>query len=139
VEESIAVGSDHAGLLRPFLTSRFRSRYSNIEPGSKRRSELYNKLCHRYHLVLDWRYAEPIPESNLERELRKLGAALNCYCFCASEELDGHGIPLGVALSELIGHGLPVLLVCSPGRLAYFQPEYVEGASQRYILMRLHT
>ena len=50
---------DHAGLLRPFLASRFRSRYETVLPGSSRRAELLNKLCHRYDELLDWRYARP--------------------------------------------------------------------------------
>lgn len=47
--EGILVGDaeaeelNHAGLLRPFLAARFRSRYGNIRPGSARRDELLNK------------------------------------------------------------------------------------------------
>jgi hypothetical protein len=125
---------DHAGLLRPFLASRFRSRYDAIRPGSSRRAELLNKLCHRYDEVLDWRYARPAAGS--ERELRGLGAAARCYCLCVPDELDGREVPLREALARLSGRGLPVLLVCRPGLLAYFEPEYESGPGQRYTLQR---
>ena len=123
---------DHAGLLRPFLAGRFRSRYDTVRPGSSRRTELLNKLCHRYGEVLDWRYARSADGS--ERELRGLGAAGRCYCLCCPDEFDGREVPLGEALAALTGRGLPVLLVCRPGVLAYFEPEYESGAAHRYTL-----
>ena len=91
---------DHAGLLRPFLAGRFRSRYATVRPGSRRRAELYNKLCHRYDEVLDWRHAGPVADVGPERVLRGLGAAW-CYCFCAPAEWDGREVPLGEALAAL--------------------------------------
>lgn len=127
---------DHAGLLRPFLASRWRSRYDNIRPDSRRRTELINKLAHGYAEVLDWRYARPAAATALEAELSGLGAAARCYCLCCPPELDGHEIPLGEALAALSGRGLPVLLVCRPGLLAYFEPEHEGGAGRRYILQR---
>ena len=129
-----ATGLDHAGLLRPFLASHFRSRYEAVPPGSPRRAELLNKLGHRYDEVLDWRRAQPV--AGTERELRGLGAAARCYCLCGADEFDGREVPLGEALAALSGHGLPVLLVCRPGMLAYFEPEYEGGAGQRYTLQR---
>jgi hypothetical protein len=127
---------DHAGLLRPFLASRWRSRYDSVRPGSARRSELFNKLCHQYAEVLDWRYARPAAGAALEQDLRRLGAAATCYCLCSPDELDGREVPLVEALAELSGRGLPMLLVCRPGVLAYFEPEHEGGAGQRFILRR---
>lgn len=128
---------DHAGLIRPFLAGRWRSRYDSLRPGSARRSELLNKLGHRFDEVLDWRYARPSAGSALEKELRRLGAEARCYCLCATAAgLDGREVPLAEALAALSGRGLPVLLVCRPGTLAYFEPEYESGAGQRYILQR---
>jgi hypothetical protein len=124
---------DHASLLRPFLAPRWRPRYDSIRPGSARRSEVYNKLCHYYADVLDWRYARPTPGGDLEKELRRFGPAAFCYCLCGPEEFDGREVPLAEALAALVGRGLPVLLVCRPGALAYFEPEYVSGAGQRFI------
>ena len=127
---------DHAGLLRRFLASRWRSRYDSVRPGSARRSELFNKLCHQYAEVLDWRYARAAAGAAPEKELRRLGAAARCYCLCGPDELDGREVPLGEALAALSGRGLPILLVCRPGVLAYFEPEHAGGAGQGYILQR---
>jgi hypothetical protein len=127
---------DHAGLIRPFLASRWRSRYDSVRPGSARRSELFNKLCHQYAEVLDWGYARPAGSAEPEKDLRRLGAAAACYCLCGPDELDGSEVPLAEALAALSGRGLPVLLVCRPGVLAYFEPEHAGGASKRFILQR---
>ena len=126
---------DHAGLLRPFLASRWRSRYDKLRLGSRQRTELNNNLAHRYDEVLDWRYARPAVAAALEQELRRLGAAGVCYCLCDGHELDGREVSLGEALAALRGRG-PVLLVCRPGVLAYFEPEYESGAGRRYIIQR---
>lgn len=136
MKESETEKLDHAGLLWPFLASRFRSRYDDVRPGSARRFELYRKLCHRYDEVLDWRYARPTSGIALERELREIGAPTRCSCFCTPEEWHGREAPLAEAISALYGHGLPVLLVCRPGQLAYFEPEYVSGSGERYVLQR---
>jgi hypothetical protein len=126
---------DHAALLGPFLVTRWRSRYDSVRPGSRRRAELFNKLCHEYAEVLDWRYARPAGAAP-EKELRQLGAEPRCYCLCGPDELDGREVPLGEALAALSGRGLPVLLVCRPGVLAYFEPEHEGGAGKRFILQR---
>jgi hypothetical protein len=136
VSERVAEEPDHAGLLRPFLARRFRARYDAVPPGSARRAELSNKLCHRYAEVLDWRYAQAAQGVALEKELRGLGAAARCYCLCSAKDLDGREVPLADALAALSGRGLPVLLVCQPGVLAYFEPEYERGPGQRFILRR---
>jgi hypothetical protein len=135
VAEGAGEELDHAGLLRPFLAGRWRSRYDSVRPGTARRSELFNKLCHRYAEVLDWRYARPAGGAP-EQELRRLGAAAKCYCLCGPDELDGREAPLAGALGALSGRGLPVLLVCRPGVLAYFEPEHEGGVGRRYILQR---
>lgn len=96
---------------------------------------MYNKLCHQYAEILDWRYARPTG-GDLAKALRALGAAARCYCLCGPEEFDGREVPLAEALTALVGRGLPVLLVCRPGSLAYFEPEYESGPGQQYILQR---
>ncbi|MGH7169619.1 MAG: hypothetical protein ACRELF_09725 [Gemmataceae bacterium] len=131
-----SVEVDHAALIRPFLINRWRSRYDSIAPRSRRRAELYGKLCHGYEQVLDWRNARPTAAISLVSELRQSGATDTCYCFCAPPELDGRVLPLIEAIAVLYGHGLPVLLVCKPGSLGYFEPEYVSGAGLRFVLQR---
>jgi hypothetical protein len=137
--ENAANEPDHAALLRPFLARQYRARYEAVRPGSRRRVELLNKLCHRYEEVLDWRLARPAEGVALDKELRALGAAVRCYCLCGPGELDGRELPLAEALAALSGRGLPVLLVCRQGALAYFEPEYERGPGLRYILQRPTT
>jgi hypothetical protein len=132
---------DHAGLLRPFLNREMRARFTDLDPGTKQRTRLFNRLCHDWETTLDWRTAQPIPATEQTVEsivplLRKLGAGKTCYALCASDEWDGLQAPLVEALRGLVGNGLPVLLVCVPGSLAYFEPEYVSGAGRRYCLHR---
>jgi hypothetical protein len=134
VGEPVGEELDHASLLRPFLARRWRSRYDSVRPGSRRRTELINKLGHRYAEVLDWRLARPALGAELVKELRGLGAAARCYCLCCPAALDGREVSLDEALAALSGRGLPVLLVCRAGSLAYFEPEYVSGPGQRYVL-----
>ena len=134
-----AVG--HSGLIRPFLSRQARARFDEIEPGTSRRTRLLNRLCHDFESTLDWRTAKPIATTDQTPELiapllRKLGAGNACYVLCCSEEWDGKHLPLLDALRALVGNGLPVLLVCIPSSLAYFEPEYVAGAGQRFVLQR---
>ena len=134
-------GVDHAALIRPFLSSEARPRFTDIDPGTKKRTKLLNGLCHDYESTLDWRIAQPIPAAEQTAELmapllRKLGAGRTCYVLCCSEEWDGLQVPLADALRALIGNGLPVLLICVPDLLAYFEPEYDGGAGQRFSLQR---
>ena len=121
----------HAEFIAPFLTARFRARYTALEPGSRFRDELLNKLCHRFAEVLDWRFAEGTGDT--VADLRRHGAPRNCYCLCFPPELDGRIVPLADALPALTGGGA-FLLVCQPAALAYFEPEYERGRGQRYML-----
>lgn len=132
---------DHAALIRPFLSRGARARFDKIDPGTKKRSRLIHRLCHEYESTLDWRAAQLIPPAEQSVELiapllRKLGAGRTCYVLCSAHEWDGLQLPLADALGELVGNGGPVLLICAPNALAYFEPEYVSGAGQRFILQR---
>ena len=132
---------DHAGLIRPFLSRDARPRFTDIDPGSKKRTKLRNRLCHEYESTLDWRMAQLIAPAEQTTELiapllRKHGAGKTCYVLCCSEQWDGLQVSLADALCALVGNGLPVLLICVPGSLAYFEPEYAGGAGQRFILQR---
>lgn len=132
---------DHAALIRPFLRRDARARFTDIDPGTKKRTRLLNRLCHDYESTLDWRIAHPIPAAEQTAELiapllRKLGAGKTCYVLCCPSKWDGTQAPLAEALAELVGNGLPVLLVCVADSLAYFEPEYSGGAGQRFFLQR---
>jgi hypothetical protein len=131
---------DHAAIVRPFLSTHARATFANIEPDSKKRAKLLHRLCHRYQSVLDWRLAHPIPPAEqtvdaITAQLRRLGAGETCYALSNSDEWDGRHVNLRAALDALVGTGLPVLLVISE-YLAYFEPEYEQGAGQRFVLQR---
>ncbi len=132
---------DHDAWILPFLSKAARARFSNLHPGSKPRTKLLNRLCHDYETILDWRIAAPLPAVEQSTELvlarlRKLGAGPTCYVLCTTEAWDGRLMPLSEALDALWGRGLPVLLICVPGQLACFEPEYTTGAAQRFLLQR---
>ena len=134
---------DHAGWIRPFLSRGARARFTDLDPGTKRRTRLFSRLCHDYESTLDWRGAHPIPPAEQTVEqiaplLSKLGAGKTCYVLCFSKEWDGLHVPLEEALGELVGNG-PVLLICVSVALAYFEPEYNFGAGRRFILRRQTT
>jgi hypothetical protein len=134
---------DHAALIRPFLSRAARARFDNIDPGSKKRSKLLHRLCHEYESILDWRLAQPIAPTDqtaaaIAALLREMGSGGSCYVLCISKEWDGQQVSLRAALDALVGEGRPVLLVISES-LAYFEPEYVRGAGQRFVLRRNRT
>jgi hypothetical protein len=124
-------GEEHAARLRPFLTERF----EDLSLGSKNRTRLLNRLCHRYEDVLNWKLARPNPDHTPEaigKRLAALGATSTCYVLCMPDEWDGREVPLTDALTALVGNGLPALLVC--GSVAYFEPEYESGPAKRFLL-----
>jgi hypothetical protein len=137
----MSAGVEHTALIRPFLSRDARTRFTDIDPGTKKRTKLLNRLCHDYESTLDWRIAQPVPAAEQTAELiapllRKLGAGKTCYVLCSISEWDGLQAPLAEALGELVGNGLPVLLICAADTLAHFEPEYDGGAGQRFFLQR---
>src|SRR5438876_12419607 len=111
---------DHAGLIRHFLSRDARAKFADIDPGSKKRTRLLNRLCHDYESTLDWRMAQHIAPAEQTPELiapllKTQGAGKTCYVLCCSKEWDGLQVSLADALGALVGNGLPVLLICVPG------------------------
>ena len=90
MSERVAQELDHAGLLRPFLARRFRTRYDAVRPGSARRAELLGKLCHLYAEVLDWRYAREAVGADVTVKARRpeglgaLGRGEGVACFAVA-------------------------------------------------------
>lgn len=118
---------------------RERSRYELLS--KKRRSSFINRLCHRYDDIFDARYLKQIPPPNSDcttilRLLQQKGASDQCYAISASDEIDGKTITLSEALHKAVGYGLPTVLICIPGRLAYFEAEQEIGSPPRYLLVR---
>jgi hypothetical protein len=107
----------------------------------KKRGRFLSRLCHDYDGVLDTRYLEqiPYPNSNCKAILELLkqkGASAICYAVSANGEIDGKTLQLSNALEKAVGFGLPTILICTPGKLAYFEAEQTAGPPPRYLLRK---
>ncbi len=105
----------------------------------KKRREFFSKLCHRYDNIIDSRYMTKLkaPNSNskdIYQILMKEGAGKNCYMLSYFEDLDGKTMPLTEALDNCVGRGMPSVVICDPGKLAYFEAEQETGSPPRFLL-----
>jgi hypothetical protein len=87
------------------------------------------------------RYLKPIPAPNSDYHdilsyLRLKHAPEMCYVISTIKDIDGQFIPLTDALKRAVGFGLPSIVICIPGKLAYFEAEQVVGLPPRYLLER---
>ena len=107
----------------------------------KKRGRFLSKLCHDYDSVLDTRYLKQITQPNSDFEtilelLEQEGASDTCYAISANDEIDGETLQLSDALEKAVGFGLPTILICIPGKLAYFEAEQMAGPPPRYLLKK---
>jgi hypothetical protein len=107
----------------------------------KKRVRFLSSLCHNYDRVLDDRYLNKIPKPNSDYEtilelLKQEGASDTCYAISANDEIDGETLKLSDALEKAVGFGLPSILICIPGKLAYFEAEQTAGSPPRYLLKK---
>jgi hypothetical protein len=87
---------------------------------------------------LDDRYVVPIPADRQDAGsigalLRSLGAGESCHLLAEAAAMDGRTMPLDDALQTLVGRGAAAVVICIPGRLAYFEGE---EPGDRYVLER---
>jgi hypothetical protein len=100
VNDSPNIDATHHGkLLRPFLERSVRPQFAEINPESKKRVRLLNRLAHQYETTLDWRFAQPIPPAEqtpdrITKLLRNHGATATCYVLCCSDRFDSLWMPL---------------------------------------------
>ena len=88
----------------------------------------------RYVTVLEMNYDEAV-----KRELVARGAPDQCYVISNSFEHDGTTMSLDQALQELNDHGWTgdgTILLCVPGRLAYYIGEAHYGGGYTWIVER---
>lgn len=107
----------------------------------KKRKNFFSKLCHRYNDIIDNRFMTELsaPNSNyseIYRLLMEEGAGRDCYLISYFEELDGKRIPLAQALKNCVGGGMPSIVICDPGKLAYFEAEQQAGPPPRFLLKK---
>ena len=70
---------------------------------------------------------------SVEALLRSLGAGPDCQLLAEADAIDGRTMPLDEALESVVGLSVPAVVICVPGRLAYFEGEE-PGA--RFVLRR---
>ena len=107
----------------------------------KKRGRFLSRLCHQYGDILDTRYLERIPQPNSDcttilELMRQEGASTICYAISSNSELDGETLQRSEALEKAVEFGLPTILICTPGKLAYFEAEQEAGPPPRYLLKR---
>ena len=122
------------GLVEAFFSPARRSRYVYTLTTKRGRDKLRRELAHFRHL--DQRFARPVAKSSadaIEKVLRENGAPAKCYVFSESDGIDTLEMDLNAALQGVVGQGMGTILVCVPGRLAYYEGE---EPGERYILQR---
>ena len=79
-----------------------------------------------------------VVEYDIEKELVSRGAPADCYVISGDPDYDGRIMPLGDAVFEVTG-GWGVddtILLCIPGRLAFYRGESVNGGGYEWIIER---
>jgi hypothetical protein len=56
-------------------------------------------------------------------ELTSRGAGSFCWAMSSDPKVDGQSLPLREALRSVVGSGFGTLLICTPGRLAFYEGE----------------
>jgi hypothetical protein len=123
-------------LIAAFVVQRKRERYCGFLDSPKRRPKF---LCELYHFR-DFDPACLVPLSGpndsaagLIADLRRRGAAKDCYVISVVHDLDGVTAPLEQIVPRVFALAEGTLLLCIPGRLAYYEGE---APNNRYILER---
>jgi hypothetical protein len=122
------------------LRARLRTLLSSTREGRKSpRSKFLGSLHHvppfddRYVTVLP--YEQTWPDA-VRAELVARGAPKDCYVISTHSRHDGMTIPLDDAINELVGAGDGTILLCIPGRLAYYEGEEAIGGGYQWIVER---
>ncbi|MCU0492781.1 MAG: hypothetical protein MUD01_14415 [Chloroflexaceae bacterium] len=127
--------------IQSFVLRERRERAAFELASPKRRPAFLNRLCHTYAAVLDMRYAQALPASLADWQavlaiLLAKHALPMCYAISMSDALDGKHMPLEQVLQGAVSFGLPSIVICIPGKLAYFEAEQEHGPPPRFLLER---
>jgi hypothetical protein len=124
--------------LLPLIAPGWRARARELLTSDVGRGKFISRLWHeppfdeRYVTVLP--HERTWPKSTLE-ELTRRGAPRSCYVI-SSNELDMQEVRLADALDTLVNGGQAVILICVPGKLAYYQGEEAVGGGYQWIIER---
>ncbi len=129
-------GNEETALICSFVAMPRRSRMLGFLGKPKHRRKATAELAHFRHFDPRWVVAIPRDQhdpASIERLLRARGAGSTCLVISEDSKLDGHRLPLRLALERVVGRGMGTLLSCTPGMLAYFEGE---GPEDRALLVR---
>ena len=112
--------------VRAFIVPEKRSRYLESLKNPQRRRDILARLNH--HVDYDTSLATEVFGAdayveNLERLLRSKGAPDVCHVMGDQLKLDGQEVELAEGLEAVLAHDFGGVVLCVPGRLAYFKPE----------------
>jgi hypothetical protein len=121
--------------IEAFVLSSRRPRFAVLLDKPDRATQLERVLPHQR--VLDDRFMNQVPPSEadstrVEAILRAKGAPEMCRVI-GGGELDDQELGLSEALGQIVGWNAGCIVICVPGRLAYFEGE---DRNERYILER---
>jgi hypothetical protein len=113
-------------LVQTFVISTKRARYADFLSSPKRRSKFLQQLYHfadfdpAVEVQLDRPNDSP---DGLVKELRRRGAADDCYVISVDKNLDGKIQALEAVIHEVYGLAEGTIVCCVPGKLAYYEGE----------------
>lgn len=124
--------------LRLFVTSfaspGARDRLLSLLETKKGRHTVFNGLDHVGWL--DPKYATHLPNGSIdliERMLLTRGAPESCEIMSTDRTFNNRTMPLGPALAQVVSGVTGTIVICRPGRLAYYEGE---GPGEHYICSR---
>lgn len=122
--------------VRAFVLPHRRDRWISGLASAKRRGKITGRLAHCPDL--DPRYAHHINAAAqatdaILADLVRRKAPTSCWVISENSDLDGREMALTDALERIVGEMSGSIVVCRPGKLAYYEGE---EPGERYILER---
>jgi hypothetical protein len=126
-------------VIRTFVIPERQSRYESLLQSKRGRKALRSELPH--FRSFNPRFIVPIAPSQqtpvaLHRILQDHGAPELCSVISENDALDGREVPLRNALGTVVGSTFGTILICLPGKLAYYEGE---EPGFRFILRKVTT
>lgn len=121
------------------IPSRERARWRYLLERDSGRQTFIGTLYHGP--PFDERYVDVLEGADrradaIERNLRARGAPAGCYVVSTRWELDARSMPLSEALRTIVDENWESVVVCVPGRLAYYEGEAGAGGEYQWIVER---
>lgn len=123
---STNTSEQESAFINAFVLKERRERLRTLIVNPRRRKQFVQELAH--FKSLDQRCIRMLaPSSQNPKDiatlLKQKGAPDICFLVSEDSSLDRKQLPLLVALEDVVGYGMGTLILCIPGRLAYFEDE----------------